>query len=158
MPGPRRLVRVPVAGVLTMPAGEREFVDSNVFLYAFSAQAPQKGEAARLLLTRLAKSKAGCISVQVLQEFYANATRKLRVDPAEALRQLKRLDRWRTDVPQVEHVIEAAENSQLWQISFWDALIVGSAQRQNCHTLWTEDLNEGQQFGSVTVRNPFRSK
>jgi len=61
-------------------SGERlhgEFVDTNVLIYAFDATAGEKRRVAVELITRLWLDRRGCISLQVLQEFYVAVTRKL---------------------------------------------------------------------------------
>jgi predicted nucleic acid-binding protein len=57
--------------------------------------------------------------------------------------------------PLADDVAAAAEISSRHQLSFWDAMIVRSAAEVGCHTLWTEDLNDGQQIEAVRIRNPF---
>ena len=53
----------------------------------------------------------------------------------------------------IERAISIQER---WQISFWDALIVAAAERTHCAGILSEDLSDGQTYGSVTVRNPFK--
>ena len=65
------------------------------------------------------------------------------------------LERWSihlTDHPDVPRAIELMRR---YKISWWDALVVNSANQLGCRVLWSEDMNHGQRYGSVTVRNPF---
>jgi predicted nucleic acid-binding protein len=57
--------------------------------------------------------------------------------------------------PDHADVVRAVELRQRYKISWWDALVVNSANELGCEVLWTEDLNHGQRYGVVTVRNPF---
>jgi len=97
------------------------------------------------------------ISVQVLQEFYINATRKVEkpIDPEIAVDILKSLARWRVHSSLPDDVIAAATLSSRHQLSFWDVMIVRSAAELRCDTLWTEDLNDGQDLEGVRLSNPF---
>jgi predicted nucleic acid-binding protein len=133
------------------------FVDTNVLLYAYDAGAGAKHHAARELAAQLAADKAGAISVQVLQEFYANARSKLRVplSQADAIVRLKVLSSWVVHSPTAVDVVEAARIAERNTISFWDAMVVRSASVLRCGTLWTEDLNDGQLIEGVRVANPF---
>ena len=134
-----------------------EFVDTNVLLYAYDAAAGEKHDTASALVDRLWRERRGAISVQVLQEFYVNATRKVAttVDPVVAVDRLKSLARWRVHSPLPDDVIAAATLSRHHQLSFWDAMIVRSAAELRCDTLWTEDLNDGQVIDGVRLANPF---
>jgi predicted nucleic acid-binding protein len=132
-----------------------EFVDTNIFVYAFDATAGDKRRVAIELITRLWLDRAGCVSLQVLQEFYVTATRKLLLSPEQALSQVSRLGRWRVHRPSVEDVMEAIELHRRHSVAFWDGLILRSAQASRCSILWSEDLSSGQRWGSLEVRNPF---
>jgi predicted nucleic acid-binding protein len=134
-----------------------EFVDTNILLYAYDAAAGEKHQAASALVDRLWRERRGAISVQVLQEFYVNVTRKVAktIDPAVAVERLKSLSRWRVHSPLPDDVIAAATLSSRHQLSFWDAMVVRSAAELRCDTLWTEDLNDGQVVEGVQLRNPF---
>ena len=134
-----------------------EFVDTNVLLYAYDASAGERHEAASALVDRLWRDRRGALSVQVLQEFYVNATRKVAttIDPEVAVDRLKSLTRWRVHSPLPDDVIAAATLSSRHQLSFWDAMIVRSAAELHCTTLWTEDLNDGQLIEGVRLANPF---
>jgi predicted nucleic acid-binding protein len=134
-----------------------EFVDTNILLYAYDAAAGEKHEAASALVDRLWRERRGAISVQVLQEFYVNVTRKVAktIDPQVAVERLKSLARWRVHSPLPDDVIAAATLSSRHQLSFWDAMIVRSAAELRCDTLWTEDLNDGQVVEGVQLSNPF---
>jgi predicted nucleic acid-binding protein len=134
-----------------------EFVDTNVLLYAYDASASAKHTVAKGLLAGLGANRTGAISVQVLQEFYVNATRKLTVplSQPQALTRLRTLSSWTVHAPTATDVIEAARIAESNTISFWDAMIVRSASVLGCVTLWTEDLNDGQRIEGVTVANPF---
>lgn len=134
-----------------------DFVDANILLYAYDATAGEKQEVARALVDRLWRERRGALSVQVLQEFYVNATRKIRrtMDPDVAIDTLKNLARWRVHSPLADDVIAAASLSSRYRLSFWDAMIVRSAAELRCDTLWTEDLNEDQVIEGVVLRNPF---
>jgi predicted nucleic acid-binding protein len=134
-----------------------EFVDTNILLYAYVATADERHEAARALVDHLWRERRGALSVQVLQEFYVNATRKITktIDPKVAAERLKSLVRWRVHSPLPDDVIAAATLSSRYQLSFWDAMIVRSAAELRCDTLWTEDLNDGQVVEGVQLRNPF---
>jgi predicted nucleic acid-binding protein len=96
------------------------------------------------------------LSVQVLQEFYVTATRKLTMPAEDALRQVERFGKWTVHRPDVSDVVHAVRLHTDHQISYWDAMIVRSATQLGCTVLWSEDFNEGQVWGSLGVRNPFR--
>ena len=108
------------------------------------------------LITRLWLERRGCIGLQALQEFYVAATRKLILAPAQAVLQVNRLGRWRVHRPSVEDVLAAIELHRGHSVSFWDGLILRSAQASQCSILWSEDLSSGQRWGNLEVRNPFQ--
>ncbi len=133
----------------------REFVDTNVFIYAFDSSAGRKRAVAAGLLERLWSERTGCVSLQVLQEFYVTATSKLGMAASDAAQQTERLGKWTVHRPSFDDVLSAIELHRRRQVAFWDALIVRSAMRLDCAILWTEDLSDGQRWDAVTVRNPF---
>jgi predicted nucleic acid-binding protein len=135
------------------PGGE--FVDTNILIYAFDRSAGEKHREAVELVTRLWMERRGWISLQVMQEFYVAATRKLKLPADQATLQVRRLRLWRVHRPLAEDVVEAMELYQRHVVSFWDAMILRSAQASRCSILWSEDLSDGQQWGDLEVRNPF---
>lgn len=134
-----------------------EFVDTNVLLYAYDPSAGRRHERALALVSALGRSRTGALSVQVLQEFYVNATRKVPrpLAPAAARERLRVLSRWPVHMPSPHDVIVAAELADHHTLSFWDAMILRSAAELGCSAVWTEDLNEGQRISGVEIRNPF---
>ncbi len=135
----------------------REFIDSNVLVYGHSATSGVRWERASALLTRLWESETGCLSIQVLQESFVTLTRKVSepLPPAQAGKVVEEYGRWTVHSPLADDVVAAIDLSTRLRISLWDAMIVRSAHSLGCQTLWTEDLNDGQSYAGVTVRNPF---
>jgi predicted nucleic acid-binding protein len=133
------------------------FVDTNVLLYAVSRARGEtaKAETARRLLdaTDLA------LSVQVLQEFYVQATRPTRPDALSHEQAALLFESWlrfpvqETTVPLM---LSAARASARYRLSYWDAAIIEAARMLGCETVLSEDLKDGQDFGGVIVENPFR--
>lgn len=134
-----------------------EFVDTNVLLYAYDVADSDRHRPARSLVSRLGRARSGALSVQVLQEFYVNAVRKIAVplSPAVARQRIAVLGLWPTHSPTAPDVLTAVDIAEQERISFWDAMIVTSAAALGCEVLWTEDLNDGQLINGVRVRNPF---
>jgi predicted nucleic acid-binding protein len=133
------------------------FVDANVLVYSRDLRDVRKREAARVLLGRLWEDQTGRISVQVLNEFYAVATGKLRALLAadEVWDDIETLIAWnplQIDVPLLH---QARSVEARFRLSWWDALIVAAAQLQGCRILYSEDLQHGAVYDSVQVRNPF---
>lgn len=133
------------------------FVDTNVLLYSFDTSAGPKRDRALALVGDLWRRGNGCISVQVLQEFYVNATRKLSMplERTTAERIVVSLSRWEVHAPTAEDVISAIALHAQVQLSFWDAMILTSASKLGCRVLYSEDLNAGQRVAGVEVINPF---
>lgn len=136
---------------------QREFVDSNVLVYAHDRGAVAKAERAQELIDRIWAAGTGALSIQVLQEFFVIVTGKLAqtVDPEPAADAVADFGRWSVHSPTAGDVLGAIEIHRRTGISFWDALIVRSAQVLGCGTLWTEDLSPGQMYDGVRVANPF---
>lgn len=133
------------------------FIDTNVLLYAYDASAGQRRDRAAALVGDLGARRRAATSVQVLQEFYVNATRRI-AEPLThdlAVERLRALSRWPTHAPTARDVIAATLLSHDAQLSFWDAMIIRSAAELGCSVLWSEDLNAGQEISGVRVRNPF---
>jgi predicted nucleic acid-binding protein len=132
----------------------RAFVDTNVFVYAIDDAEPAMQQAAQELLA----SVDPVISTQVVGEFFVVASRALgggrRNEEARA-RAVSLLD---LEVLAIDGdlVARALDGSVAWGMSYWDALIVCTAQAAGCARLLTEDLGDGRTYGSVTVENPFR--
>jgi predicted nucleic acid-binding protein len=135
----------------------RQFVDSNVLVYAHDASAHEKQHRARALIEALWAGGNGCLSVQVLQEFFVTVTRKVPrpLDSRQAARVVEALSRWRVHAPQPDDVLAAISLHERRRISFWDALVVHSALRLECHVLWSEDLAPGRVEPGLVVKNPF---
>lgn len=134
-----------------------QFIDTNILVYAHDVSAGEKHLRARQLMVDLWESRAGCLSIQVLQEFYVTVTRKVaRPLSGEAAAQLiADLSTWEVHCPRVESLLDAIRIQERHQIAFWDAMIIASAMQLGCRTLWSEDLNPGQVYGPVRVQNPF---
>jgi predicted nucleic acid-binding protein len=132
------------------------FVDTNVLVYADDAHDPAKRARARDLLRRVLREGSGKLSPQVLQEFFAAATRKLglsAVDARERIEVFARMEVVRLDV---DDVLAAIDLDRLHDLSIWDALVVRAALLAGCRTLHTGDLLEGRRFEGLQVVNPFR--
>jgi predicted nucleic acid-binding protein len=134
------------------------FVDTNILLYAASkaAEDQSKRQAARALLSR----PDIALSAQVLQEFYSVAVTKqrLQMTHAEALAVLQSLAGFPVCPITRELVMDAAELRQRSQISYWDAAIIVAAKSMGCATVYSEDLNPGQNYDGVIVINPFAAQ
>lgn len=131
------------------------FLDSNVLLYSCSAAAEDAGK--RQVAENLILNHPFAISAQVLQEFIANALRKPRLGITEsnidATLQLATMVR----VQPVTHelVVFAVMLRRRFQLSQWDATIVAAAAELGCKTVYSEDMNDGQDYAGVRVVNPF---
>ncbi|MEW6771748.1 MAG: PIN domain-containing protein [Bacillota bacterium] len=137
----------------------RQFVDTNVLVYAHDLSAGEKQRRAQELVAELWETGGGCLSLQVLQEFYVTVTQKVAkpLPPAEAARLVADLSVWRVHVPGVADLLAAIEIQQRNRISFWDAMVIRSAQALDCQVIWSEDLNPGQAYDGVRVMDPFVS-
>jgi len=135
----------------------RQFVDTNVLIYAHDPSAGDKHLRASALIEELWSARTGCLSTQVLQEFYVNVTRKVArpLSTETAAEIIAALGYWEVHRPTTEDLLEAIRLQTRHKISFWDALVLTSARRLDCDTLWSEDLNTGQDYQGVVVRNPF---
>jgi predicted nucleic acid-binding protein len=136
---------------------DRTFVDTNVVVYLFDADAPEKQRRAREIIEAAGPEGGLVLSTQVLQEFYVSVTRKLEhplpEDEAEAAaKELATLDVVEIEVPMVLRAISRARHHTL---SLWDALIVEAALRRGCSRLLSEDMQDGRQFGDLRIENPF---
>jgi predicted nucleic acid-binding protein len=134
------------------------FVDTNVLLYAVST-AP--GEASKTNVARgLLDADDLALSVQVLQEFYVQATRagrSGRLSPEQAALLVESWLRFRVQQTTVPLLRGALEIRQRHRLSYWDAAIVEAARLLECDTLLSEDLAHGRAYEGVKVVNPFRT-
>jgi predicted nucleic acid-binding protein len=133
------------------------FVDTNVLIYYLDPTDLRKQQASRLWLADLWEQGQGCISYQVLQEFYSVGTQKWPALRAEIRKEIKELFDWYPVVINRKVIEDAWDIQARYKISFWDALIVAAAKAAACRYLLTEDLQEGQEMDGVLVVNPFRS-
>jgi len=135
----------------------RQFLDSNILVYAYDRTQEAKWKRARAFLEDLWASREATMSVQVLQEFFRVVTRKLPhpLSVSEARPIVADLAKWPCHRPGAADVMAAIDLQEELKISFWDAMIVHSARQMGCSVLWTEDLNDGQRYAGVLVRDPF---
>jgi len=133
------------------------FLDTNVLVYLFDADAPQKQARARAILEMAAIARRVLLSTQVLQEFYVSVTRKLAqpLGPSAAYRAVEDLTAF--SIVQIDTllVLTAIQRHQKEHISFWDALIVEAALAGGATMLYTEDLQHGRIIEGLKVENPF---
>lgn len=132
------------------------FVDSNILIYAHDRDAGEKRQRAAALLAELWDTGAGVLSVQVLQEFFVNATRRLETPLGlSAAREIvQTYSVWVREPITAETVVRAIDLADLARLSFRDALIVAAAEQSGAAVLYSEDLNAGQQIAGIRVRNP----
>ncbi|HEY2016930.1 MAG TPA: PIN domain-containing protein [Bryobacteraceae bacterium] len=137
--------------------GDGCFVDTNVLLYSFDPADPLKHELAKRWVAELWSSSRGRLSWQVLNEFYANAARKLKMPGAAARDAVKTFALWQPLGFDMGNMQRAWYWMDRAGVSYWDGLILGSAEELGCRWLLSEDFQAGRKYGSVQVVNPFET-
>lgn len=118
-------------------SNELQFVDTNMLIYAHDRSAGAKHQRAKDLLQNLWQHGNGCLSIQVLQEFYGNITRKVAhpLTAEEATNLIEALSVWTVHQPDVDDILAAIRLQTRFQLSFWDAMVVTSAIKLGCAVL-----------------------
>jgi predicted nucleic acid-binding protein len=134
----------------------RTFVDTNVLIYAHNVDAGTKHEIANAVLRELWSERIGVLSIQVLQEFYVNVTRKM---PTPLSKNSARIvvdsyGIWCIETTPAE-ISAAFRIEDESRIGFWDALIVSSALKGGASRILSEDLSAGQRIAGILIENPF---
>jgi predicted nucleic acid-binding protein len=137
----------------------RHFLDTNILLYSISSDPAEaaKRESARLLMDR----DDGALSIQVLQEFYVQATRSTRLDPLPHEIAVGLIGTWtRFAVQELTlSILDAAlEIKTTHGFSYWDSAIIAAARALGCGELYSEDMSHGREIEGILIVNPFRSK
>jgi predicted nucleic acid-binding protein len=135
----------------------RCFVDSNVLVYADDRGAGPKRERARELIREVMSARAGVLSLQVLQEYFAVSTKKLGISAAAARRRIQLLSRLDVVILGVEDILAAIDLHRLHGFSIWDALVIRAALNAGCRVLYSEDLQDGRRINGLKVVNPFKA-
>ncbi|HEX3554815.1 MAG TPA: PIN domain-containing protein [Thermoanaerobaculia bacterium] len=135
----------------------RYFVDTNVFIYADDESAGPKRDQARELIREIMSSRAGVLSLQVLQEYFSAATKKLGIPAADARQRIEWLSRWDVVILGVEDLLTAVDLHRLHGFSIWDALVIRAALKAGCRVLYSEDLQDGRRIDGLEVVNPFKA-
>jgi predicted nucleic acid-binding protein len=136
----------------------RHFLDTNIFVYTFDLEAPEKAKRAENLIAEALASGAGMISYQVAQEFVAVARKPFRTPMS--FEQIERY--WLTTLRPLLLVhsspglfIRALDLARRDQLSWYDSLIVAAAIQGECEVLYSEDLQHERRFGDLEIQNPF---
>jgi len=131
------------------------FIDTNVWVYALSEQDHAKKKIAIDLIVESYLHDCICVSSQVLKEFANFAFRKTSKS-ADAINAALRKIAAYAFVPDTKELIhEGVIAKETYQLGFYDALMIAAANKSGCKVLYTEDMNDGQTYGSVNVVNPF---
>ena len=132
------------------------FVDTNVLIYSISRDQGDRGKAERA--NDLLGERDLGVSVQVLQEFYVQATRDSRANRLtheQAVALVESFTRFAVQETTAGLVLAATSTRQRFEISYWDAAIIEAARSLGCDVVLSEDMNAGQDYGGVRVENPF---
>ena len=135
------------------------FVDTNILLYALSRDPAERSKAQRANSLLAARDLA--LSVQVLQEFYVQATRRSRPDPLtheQAVALVESFLRFPVLEITTGVMLAALAACRRFNISYWDAAILEAARALGCAVILSEDLSDGQDYGGVRVENPFADR
>jgi predicted nucleic acid-binding protein len=133
----------------------RSFFDTNVLVYADDAAAPAKQRHAVELVAEHRRAGTGVVSLQVLQEYFVTVTRKLGVEARVARRKVELLAEFDVAAPGVSDILAAIDLHRLHGFSFWDALILRSAQQAGCRVVFSENMQDAREIDGVQVVNPF---
>jgi predicted nucleic acid-binding protein len=138
---------------------DKYFVDTNILMYAHDTSAGEKHDRAKTLVEELWRDRTGVVSTQVLQELSVNLRKKVRrpLDAKTTRDIVADYLTWQVIVNGGESILEAIDLESRYQISFWDALVIQAAQLSGAEILYSEDLSDGQKYGSVRVINPLRA-
>lgn len=141
-----------------MTESVRVFLDTNVLVYAYDDSSTAKQLLARELIEQLAHEERTFLSTQVLQEFYAVVTRKLRVPVPEDVAQEAVESLLVLPIVQVTPalVLDGIRRSRADRLALWDSLIVEAALAGGASVLYSEDLQNGRRFGDLQIVDPFR--
>jgi predicted nucleic acid-binding protein len=132
------------------------FADTNILLYAISRDPEEQAKATRA--NELLSARDIGLSVQILQEFYVQATRETRADRlthAQAATLVDSFRRFSIQEITLSTVLSAISTRQRFDISYWDAAIIEAARTLGCEVVLSEDLSDGQDYAGVRVENPF---
>jgi len=131
---------------------DRQFLDTNILVYAVDRADPGKHKRARDVLARATDA---VISAQILNEFYVVLTRKLATPADEARSMVDALAHLRCVPVDADLVRAAIDAGQRWQLSHWDALVLQAAREAGCAVVVTEDLADGARYDGILIDNPF---
>jgi predicted nucleic acid-binding protein len=134
------------------------FLDTNIFVYSFDRNAPEKAKTSTQLIRQAVTSHTGIVSYQVIQEFLHVALRRFSqpMTTADAEQYLSTVLRPLLMVhSSLALYIEALGLQNKFRISWYDSLIVAAAIEGGCNILYSEDLQHGMKFGDLQVKNPF---
>ncbi len=136
---------------------DKAFLDTNILVYAHDLGSGRKHVLARDLVHRLWMDRSGVLSTQVLQEFWVNVRRKARQPIAldEARDLVENYLTWEVVANTGQSIREAIVLEERYGVSFWDALILQAAAQSGAGTIYSEDFNAGQKYGTVEAVNPF---
>lgn len=137
------------------PRHPRTFLDTNVLLYCDDSADPAKQAKAQQLVIEHGMQRSGVVSLQVLQEYFVNATRKLGLDPGLARQKVEAYARFHVVEPAMSDILAAIDLHRLHGFSYWDALVIRCAKQTGCRILLSEDMQHGCVVDGVEIVNPF---
>lgn len=133
----------------------RSFLDTNILIYADDPRDAAKQSRAVELVKDHLRRRTGVVSLQVLQEYFACATGKLKLPADLAKQRVEVFTHMHVVEPGVVDVLAAIDLHRLHRFSFWDALILHCAKQAGCREILSEDLQHGQVIDGLRIVNPF---
>jgi len=134
------------------------FLDTNILVYTVDKKDLDKFELSRKMVKKLTTEHSPVISTQVLQEFYSAATSKLKLEKIFVKNIVHNFQNMEVVTIDPQIIEQAIDISIIFQLSFWDSLIVAAAERAKCDFLVSEDLNAGQSIRGIKIINPFNDE
>ena len=132
------------------------FLDTNILIYAVDKRDLRKQKIAKSIVMSARNTTEYAISAQVLNEFSNVAMNKLRKTREETRGFVELFMSINSVAVRPEWTACAIDIMGLYGIQFYDSLVIAAAEANGCDTILTEDLNDGQMYGTVKAVNPFK--
>lgn len=133
-----------------------KFIDTNVWVYALTEQDHAKKKIAAELISKTYLEDTICVNAQVLKEFANFAFKRTKKSADEINAMLKKMASYSFVPDTKELVMQAVILKERYDVGFYDSLMLSAANKAKCDVIYTEDLNSGQKYGTVTAINPFK--